>query len=109
MGRGLRQPDIIGTQIEYFLYEVLDMRTHARRREVHILRDIKEHFLFQQLVQSAPEASKAHNEQLAHALLSARKNNITVLPLINTYAQRFIYPHRVKRVVVYDLPPSYRQ
>ena len=105
MARGLRQPDIIATQIEYFLYHVLDIRMSTRNTESLILRGIKEHFLFQQLVQSAPEATEAHNEQLAHALLSARRNNITVLPLIDTYARRFIYPHRVKRVVVYDLPP----
>lgn len=105
MARGLRQPDIIATQIEYFLYHVLDVRISSRNTEALILREIKEHFLFQQLVQSAPDASRAHNEQLAHGLLSARRNNMTVLPLIDTYARKFIYPHRVKRVVVYDLPP----
>lgn len=105
MARGLRKPDIIATQIEYFLYHVLDVRVSKRNTEELILREIKEHFLFQQLVQSAPKASITHNEQLAHALLTARQNNITVLPLIDTYAKRFIYPHRVKRVVIYDLPP----
>ena len=105
MARGLRKPDIIATQIEYFLYHVLDVRVSTRNTEALILREIKEHFLFQQLVQSAPEASSTHAEQLAHALLSARRCDATVTPIIDTFARRFIYPHRVKRVVVYDLPP----
>ena len=105
MARGLRQPDIIGTQIEYFLYEILDVRVSSRNTQELILQQIKEHLLFKQLIQSAPKASAVHNEQLAHALLTARINNNTVLPLIETYARRFIYPHRVKRVVGYDLPP----
>ncbi len=105
MARGSRQPDIIATQIEYFLYHVLDVRISHRNNEAVILSQIKEHFLFQQLVQSAPLASAADNHELACALFSARMADQVIVPLIDTYARKFIYPHRVRRVVVYDLPP----
>ena len=90
---------MITTQIEYFLYHVLDVEVSTQNTEALILQAIKEHFLFQQLVQSAPIASMAHNEQLAHALLSARMKNISVIPIIDTYARRFIYPYRLKRFI----------
>ena len=82
--------DIIGIELDHEIsWEVERLRRNA-------LKKIKEHFLFQRLISSANKARAEDNEQLAHALLEAKLAHMPIAHIVEQYAQRFIYPHRVK-------------
>ncbi len=106
MSRGLRQPDMIATQLEYFIHHDLDVRD-TRSREA-ILADITNHFFFLGLIQSAQGASAQENSDLASSLLDAALFGKRVIPIVDRYAQQFIYPHRRKNlsIIVFDILPQ---
>jgi hypothetical protein len=88
-------PDIIALQLDAMLDKVVT------QCKIDLLLQIKESPLFQELVQSSHEAKREDHEQLAHALLEAKLTHMPTLYLIETYAQRFIYPHRLNPGVLY--------
>lgn len=87
-GRGRRQPDNIGLELD----RILD--ADVKKAKFKLLTEIKENFFFQQLTQLAHGVSRTDNECLARHILEARWNNMSVAPVVEKYAQLFIYPHR---------------
>ena len=88
MGRGSRQPDTIGLELD----RMLD--AGIRKKKFELLEEIRENFHFLQLTALAHGADRNVNDRLAHAILDARWHNIPVGPAVEKYAQLYIYPHR---------------
>ncbi len=105
MAKGKRRADIIAEHLQQFIQYELEIG--RGRDDAVILREIWDHFLFQQLIQSAHGATTADNRGLAKALYNARKDGVSVLHLIDTYARKFIYPHRIKNTIRYDAGSRY--
>lgn len=88
MARGQREPDYIGHALE----RILDVS--IRKLKFELLTEIKNSYDFKKLISLSRGATEEDNNQLANALLDARINHIRIIPIIDTYAQKFIYPHR---------------
>lgn len=91
MARGRREPDNIGLE--------LDNRLDAsiRKKKFELFQEVKEDFHFKQLIGLAHGANDQANDRLAHAIIDARWNGLSVMPVIEKYAQFYIYPHRKRR------------
>ncbi len=104
MAKGKRQADIIAEHLQQFIQ--YELKIGRGRTDELILGEIWDHFLFQQLIQSAHGASTGDNDGLAKALYNARKDGVSVIHLIDAYARKFIYPHRIKNTVHYEVLPT---
>lgn len=90
MGRGSRQPDTIGLELD----RMLD--AGIRKKKFELFEELKKDFHFIRLTSLSQGANHAANDRLAHAILDARWNNMPVGPVVEKYAQMYIYPHRKK-------------
>ncbi|OGZ16591.1 MAG: hypothetical protein A2494_04020 [Candidatus Lloydbacteria bacterium RIFOXYC12_FULL_46_25] len=90
MGRGSRQPDTIGLELDRML------EAGIRKKKFELFEELKTSFHFTKLTSLAHGANHSANDRLAHAILDARWNNMPVGPVVEKYAQTYIYPHRKK-------------
>jgi len=90
MGRGQRKPDTIAIELDH-VTDVL-----VRKKKFELLREIRSSFYFEELIRLAQGVDIATNDRLAHAIMDAKWQNMPVGPIIERYAQKYIYPHRKK-------------
>lgn len=88
MTRGQREPDYIGHALKRIL------NVSIRKLKFELLTEIKNSYDFKKLISLSHGATQEDSERLANALLDARINHIRIIPIIDAYAQKFIYPHR---------------
>lgn len=84
------QPNAIATEIDRILEE------GVRKKKFELLKEIRESFPFRELILLAHGATITINDDLAQAILEARWKNMPVGPVIERYAQEYIYPHHKK-------------
>ncbi len=90
--RGQRQPDTIAAQLEH------DLLREIKKAKLDLLAKVREMNSYQELIRSSRGAKNADNERLAHALVEAKLNNQSAVPIVDAYAQQFIYPYRAKQI-----------
>lgn len=86
--RGSRRADQIGLELDRIL------EASVRQKKIALMEEIRKHFHFQELIEATRGARNEDNERLAHALLEARWQNISVTSVVEEYARKFIYPYR---------------
>ena len=92
MARGIRESDTIATGLELYI----DEEVWRLKRQLTL--KIEEHHYFQRLTELALDARQKDNKILLETLVEAKLQNISIVPIIESYAKKFIYPHRVNPV-----------
>ena len=82
-----QRPSTIAIEIDHMLEE------SVRRKKFQLLKEIRASFQFRELILLAHGADIATNDNLAQAILDARWKSMPVGPVVERYAQTYIYPH----------------